>query len=125
MNRLKRRRRKGQMGSVKPDGPLRSKPHLQWVRIGFPCAVNNGPHACWRKDIEAHHVREDGNAGLGIKPPDSDAVPLCACHHAELHSIGRVSFEQGYHIDLSEIAQDLAARSPHLRRLFAKQARSA
>jgi hypothetical protein len=66
--------------------------------------------------IEAHHVRENGNAGAGMKPPDLDVVSLCSYHHAEGHRIGWETFERKYRLDLSKIAEQLAARSPHLRR---------
>lgn len=64
-------------------------------------------------EMEAHHVRENGNSGTGIKPPDSDAVPLCTLHHAELHQIGVKSFEARHGCDLDSKAAMYWEEGPH------------
>lgn len=35
--------------------------------------------------LEVHHRRD--MTGLGLRPPDRDAMPLCRKHHAALHGM--------------------------------------
>ncbi len=58
--------------------------YLEWIREQ-PCIVCQG-------QSEPHHVRIDGNAGMGIKPDDEFSLPLCRDHHTESHALGRKSF---------------------------------
>ena len=94
-----------------PD-PRSNPKHLAWVRK-FPCAVC-GP-TC-EGPIEAHHVRENTGAGVGMKPGDEWAVPLCARHHAELHQSGALTFGEVHNINLRALAVRLASSSPHARK---------
>lgn len=50
---------------------FRSKEYLDFIR-SQPCC-NCGHHG----PSDPHHVRFDGNAGWGMKPPDTCTVPLC------------------------------------------------
>jgi len=58
----------------------RNGDHLKFIRE-LPCL------ACGRRGpCEAAHIRAGSNAGMGKKPRDSLAVPLCATCHAEQHN---------------------------------------
>jgi hypothetical protein len=41
---------------------------------------------------EAAHVRTGTDGGVGVKPGDRYAVPLCTACHARQHRIGELSF---------------------------------
>ncbi len=108
---IPKRLKRPKMG-VREPSKLRSPSHLKWVR-GHSCCVSTG--AC-DANIEAHHVREtvDGNGGgIGLKPDDSSAVPLCAFHHQNVHMVGIKTFQALHKIDLTRIAETLWQRSPH------------
>ena len=108
---LPKRRKAAPMG-VRVSDRVRSPGHLSWLR-GFTClAFGRDPDGC-EGPIEAHHVSEDGNAGTGIKAPDSDAVPLCATHHALGHAIGWGTFAGRYGVDLLAAAARFWRISPH------------
>lgn len=110
MSFLKRRKREP-MGIREPE-QIRSPSHLAWVR-GHCCAIaGKSGHICEGR-MEAHHVREGSNGGMGMKSDDSDAVPLCAEGHALGHRIGWQSFQRVYLVNLPSIAADLWKRSPH------------
>ena len=105
------RRKPPKMG-VREPARTRSPGHLAWVR-GFACiAFGRDPDGCQGK-IQSHHVSEDGNAGMGIKAPDSDAVPLCARHHDMGHTIGWVTFATRFGLDLVAHAAKFWRTSPH------------
>jgi hypothetical protein len=66
--------------------PVRSRKYLQFVR----------EHACvfcaTQYDIHAHHHgSKRGGGGMGLKPCDLRAVPLCAKHHSEWHTRAAVA----------------------------------
>jgi hypothetical protein len=83
-------------------------PHLAFVR-SQGCVVRSRAWTECRGRIEAHHVRTAANSGMGMKPPDTAAVGLCARHHRTLHSEGRRTFETTYSVDLNEEARRLVA----------------
>lgn len=113
-----KRRRAPKSGIARPDAPIRSAAHLQWVR-GFECvAAKSG--ACSGK-VQACHVRTGAGAGMGQKPGDDMTYPGCAGHHAEQHRIGEPAFERAHAINLRAIAERLAAQSPALKRLAHQQ----
>jgi len=60
---------------------VRDPAHLAYVRAK-PCLV------CGRRAAEAHHLRFVQPRGLGLKPSDEWAVPLCTRHHRALHAYG-------------------------------------
>ena len=103
-------RRKRQRATPKKQGWPQ---HLAWVR-GFNCLIA-GKHECGGR-VEAHHVREGHTAGMGQKPPDYWAVPLCSKAHGEGHTIGWQTFETKYGVTLKEAAARLASTSPHRKR---------
>lgn len=87
--------------------------HLVWVRT-LPCAV---PSCLSREDSQACHVRQNTGAGMGMKPGDAWAVPMCGCHHREQHQIGHAAFDAKYGINLRKLAEELVQLSPFRRRL--------
>ncbi len=58
--------------------PWRSKKYLDWLKT-FPCVCD-----CGRPASEAHHVKLISVlGGMGTKPSDAVAVPICRqCHNA-------------------------------------------
>jgi hypothetical protein len=58
--------------------PKKDPKYLKWIRQR-PC-IFEGPMC--DGPIEAHHRT---GAGLALKAPDRDAIPLCRRHHAERH----------------------------------------
>jgi len=70
-----------------------------------PCHIRH-LHNCnyWPLNrSEAAHVGSDG--GMGMKPSDKDALPLChLAHIGELHQHGKHSFEKKFKVDLMEVA---------------------
>ena len=59
---------------------FRSKKYLAYIK-SKPCLI------CGSTATEPHH-EPLGKAGMGIKAPDSHAVPLCHEHHVLRHSRG-------------------------------------
>jgi hypothetical protein len=69
--------------------------HLAFVRQ-LPCV------ACGRAaPSDAAHVRKGANGGVGVKPADRYAVPLCNACHALQHGVGELSFWAALRIDPS------------------------
>ena len=67
--------------------------HLAFVRQ-LPCV------ACGKAaPSEAAHVRTGTDAGVGIKPADRYAVPLCASCHANQHRVGELTFWSALRVD--------------------------
>jgi DNA recombination protein Rad52 len=60
---------------------VRDKAHLHAV-AKEPCLV------CGRSPSQAHHLKFLEPRGLGLKPSDEFAVPLCRLHHRSLHDAG-------------------------------------
>lgn len=110
---LPKRRHRPPMG-LRSSTVIRCPGHLKWVR-GHECAVaKSRAHGDCSDRIEAHHVREGAHGqGIGQKPDDSTAVPLCAAAHQRGHSIGWQTFESLYGVSLAKIAEDLWKASPH------------
>jgi len=74
--------------------------HLAWLRRQ-PCCVPG----CNETSVQAHHVRNAANSGIGLKPPDSETVPLCPMHHHILHRVGRLTFQAHYRVDLDAVRE--------------------
>ena len=106
---MKLRRRKPSKMGIRQAPQIRCPAHLQWVR-GHECSVQN--NACLGK-VEAAHVRDGTDCGLGVKPSDIFVVPLCSWHHRQQHNVGEKQFEFRHKISMIDIAEDLARRSPH------------
>jgi hypothetical protein len=82
---------------AKPDMRRRTQ-HLAFVRQ-LPCV------ACGKAaPSEAAHVRTGTDSGIGIKPGDRYAVPLCSACHARQHRIGELSFWSALRIDPLNVA---------------------
>ena len=85
--------------------PRKSKPdlrrrvqHLAFVRQ-LPCV------ACGKAaPSEAAHVRSGTDGGVGVKPGDRYAVPLCVSCHAKQHRIGELTFWSALRIDPLNVA---------------------
>jgi hypothetical protein len=60
---------------------VRNKAHLRRV-AQQPCLI------CGRLPAHAHHLKFLEPRGLGLKPSDAFAVPLCRLHHRALHDQG-------------------------------------
>ena len=71
----------------------RSKKYLAFVRT-LPCTV---PIAMCQGPVAAHHTE---TGGVGMKGPDLSCVPLCALHHQEIHSQGRITFQEKHSLDI-------------------------
>lgn len=65
--------------------------------------------------VQAHHVRLGTGGGIGLKPSDAAAVPLCPHHHRVLHQIGQRTFDTRFGLCLQDIAYLMAQASPHLK----------
>jgi len=106
-------RRKPEKMGLKAPGMIRCAAHLQWVR-GHRCAVPTCVCSGFTNNpIEAAHVRRETDGGMGLKPSDIWAVPLCRVHHMLQHSKGDQWFEGTFKIDLRELAEEMARTSPH------------
>ena len=110
---LPKRRKPKRSGIRDGDGPIRCPAHLQWVR-GHECAIAG---ALCEGPIEAAHVRMGLAGGMGMKPGDDRAVPLCAGHHRGQHTVGEAAFWRLHGIDPIRLAANLASRSPHWKKL--------
>lgn len=67
---------------------VRNEKHLQYIR-SLPCCVCGD-----NTSTEAAHLRvgsinhDKPNTGMGEKPDDKWALPLCGRHHREQHAFG-------------------------------------
>jgi hypothetical protein len=83
----------------KPKPHLRRRQqHLTFVRQ-LPCV------ACGKAaPSEAAHVRTGSDGGVGVKPGDCNAIPLCTTCHARQHRIGELTFWSALRIDPVNVA---------------------
>ena len=83
----------------KPKANLRRRlVHLAFVRQ-LPCV------ACGKAaPSEAAHVRTGTDGGVGVKPGDRYALPLCTACHAKQHRIGELTFWSALRIDPLNVA---------------------
>lgn len=86
---------------------LRVPQFLRFVRQ-HECAVSVslGQVVCLGP-TEAAHVRSGTDGGVGMKPSDSHALPLCSDHHRLQHQIGEGPFEKLTGIDMRKIADGM------------------
>lgn len=105
-----------QAKKAKRSSRWRSQAHLNFVR-SFHCAVPG----CQGMPIEAAHVRNGSGAGMGEKPSDHFAVPLCRDHHSQQHTIGEVTFWQNYAAasgqTVDRLIDELRSASPKAREI--------
>lgn len=83
--------------------------YIAAVRL-LPCAIR----PCQRLPIEAAHIRFGRHGlkratGLGERPDDRWALPLCRWHHSHQHRSGEVKWWQDRGIDPIEVAIRLYA----------------
>ncbi len=84
-------------GKPKPNLHRRVQ-HLAFVRQ-LPCV------ACGKAaPSDAAHVRTATDGGVGMKPSDRYAVPLCTVCHAKQHRIGELTFWSALRIDPLNVA---------------------
>lgn len=85
--------------------------HRKWLRLKA-CVVPG----CQGLPIVVAHVRSSMDGGIGVKPHDAFAVPMCDAHHLSgpqaQHSIGEPAFEKLHGIDLMKLALMFASKSP-------------
>jgi hypothetical protein len=89
----------------RPVAPRKPKPnlrrrvqHLAFVRQ-LPCV------ACGKAaPSDAAHVRRGTDGGVGRKPGDRYAVPLCTACHAKQHRVGELTFWSALRIDPLNVA---------------------
>ena len=93
--------------------------HRAWVRRHH-CSVPD----CQLLPIECAHVRGGTDGGMALKPSDRWVISLCSYHHREQHQLGEDQFEARYGIELVDLAEEFARRSPHRKKLFARVDRS-
>ena len=111
MNYLPKRRKAPRMAH-KDETVIRCPQHLAWVR-GHECSIAGRlGHDCAGTKIEAAHVRTNTDGGMGMKPSDCWAIPLCHNAHACQHMIGEEHFENRYGISMRSIAEALWNASP-------------
>ena len=72
----------------------KSAKYLKFVR-NQPCIICG-----WKAEV--HHVRQSRNSGIGNRPNDTWALPLCRLHHSEAHHYGFETFLKNHNIDLYE-----------------------
>lgn len=89
----------------------RSPAHRKWVAGHACCACGS------TEGIEAAHVREGTDGGMGMKPSDRWVISLCKDCHARQHSVG----EGNMGIDMNALAEAFFRASPHRSKLEAKQ----
>ena len=84
-------------GKPKPNLHRRLQ-HLDFVRQ-LPCV------ACGKAaPSDAAHVRTGTDGGVGMKPGDRYAVPLCAACHAKQHRVGELTFWSALRFDPLNVA---------------------
>lgn len=80
--------------------PIRDPGHLKFITT-LPCLI------CDQEPSDPHHLKALTDGGMGIKPSDSFAVPLCRQHHSELHQKGERTFFNRKMADIRELTVDL------------------
>ena len=77
----------------------RNPQYLAWLREQ-PCSIGG---TC-AGQVQACHVRRGTDGGMGLKPSDHYALPMCSQHHAEQHMSGEVTFERRHSVAMKELA---------------------
>ena len=88
------------------EPPDRSRSYLDFVRSEV-CSVNAGNNHECGGITEAAHLETHGTS---VKASDYLTVPLCSRHHAAQHSMGIVTFQLTYGVNLWEVALRLLVR---------------
>lgn len=98
--------------ATKAKPRLRSPAHRAWIRSHRCCVPG-----CQLMPIECAHVRTAATAGVGMKSSDAFCLSLCREHHAEQHRLGMRSFERRHGINMTGLAAEFFAASPHRTKL--------
>ena len=77
----------------------RSPEYLDWLR-DQPCAIGG---TCAGR-TQACHVRRGTDGGMGLKPSDQYALPMCGAHHGEQHMAGEQTFADRHGVNLLGLA---------------------
>lgn len=66
---------------------IQDKEHLLRVK-NLPCMICKAGFYTHDRVVQAHHLLRptSGMRGFGLKAHDSEVVPLCMFHHAQLHT---------------------------------------
>ena len=81
------------------DKAYRNKKYLEFVRKQPPLLHGYG-------DIVSHHVRIDGNAGVGMKPGDNWTIPYYKSTHDSFHA-GKLSDREFFELNGIDIYREL------------------
>lgn len=65
---------------------VRDRKYLDFLRL-LPCYICG----CQDGTVVGHHLKCSRSGGMGIKPGDNYAIPLCHRHHREVHDSGELS----------------------------------
>lgn len=98
----------GKRLAPKDEAPIRDNKHLGRV-AGERCLICGLPHP------HAHHLREAFPRTMGVRVGDNWTVPLCATHHAELHTVNNMSFWTKYAVAPVRWAAEFYAETLKLR----------
>jgi hypothetical protein len=72
--------------------------HLAFIRL-LPCV------ACGKAaPSEAAHIRTGTDGGVGMKPGDRYAIPLCTACHTKQHRVGELTFWSALRFDPVNVA---------------------
>lgn len=96
---------------------VRDRKYLDWLKVqpcvvtllwGRPVVICANPHLYWKMSIidPAHGPP----AGVRMKGPDNEAIPLARVYHEEQTEIGWPAFEVKYGINRDAIAAEHYAR---------------
>ncbi len=69
----------------------RNQHYLRFIRTQ-PCII------CETKPSEAHHEPLGNDKGWALKPPDSQALPLCNYHNRQREAVPAEEFWDGYDV---------------------------
>lgn len=77
------------------ENALRNKKHLMEL-TELPCMFCSA-EPCW----EAHHIRKGTDGGMGKKPSDCWAIPVCVICHGLIHTKGEITYyaKHGYTVE--------------------------
>jgi hypothetical protein len=92
--------------------PLRDRKHLDSLR-DIPCLL------CNSLPSEPAHIRFGGDGGIGQKPGDDAAIPLCHRHHDMQHRIGEAKFWKDWLALMNQSRQGRAFVMQRIARSFA------
>ena len=100
----------------KRSGRWKSQSHCTFLRK-FACCVCDSITA-----IEVSHIRLGTDGGLGRKPSDFYAIPLCKECHSRLHQRGEATFYRENNIDALTLAEEFCKASPKRAEIAAEKA---